>query len=229
MLAITATRAWREAHSGAMIGLLELSGVQNDAPSLPLETLKRETEAILRARYQGYTRQDLTALPVMSAYVRYYKRFDKTYHVLLQLESLVQRGKCLPAVSPLVDASFAVEVDTLILTAGHDVDRLSGPVTVDVSCEGDEMTQMNGTVRPIRAGDMAMRDARGVCCTILYGQDHRSPITPATTHALYMSYVPPGIPAEAVEEHLNRMEAAVRLFSPAARLEQRALLYARDA
>lgn len=38
-----------------------------------------------------------------------------------------------------------------------------------------------------------MRDTGGVCCTIFYGQDSRSPISAGTTHALYVAYAPAGI------------------------------------
>src|SRR5215510_13870722 len=111
MLAISATGAWRAAHPGGAIGLLELSGVDKASTQAGLADRKRETEARMRARYQGLTRQDFTSLPVMSAYVRYYKRFGKTYHVALQLESIVLKGKGLPDVTPLVDANFVAEVE----------------------------------------------------------------------------------------------------------------------
>ena len=53
--------------------------------------------------------------------------------------------------------------------------------------------QMNGSSRKIKVGDMLMRDTGGVCCTIIYGQDSRSPISAGTTHALYVAYAPAGI------------------------------------
>lgn len=81
-----------------MIGILERSGVGNTQPSPQLEGRKRETEARLRAAYQGFTRQDFLSLPVMAAYEQYYKRFKKTYHVQLQVESIVLKGKNLPDV-----------------------------------------------------------------------------------------------------------------------------------
>ena len=89
MLPIAATAEWRAAHPGAIIGLLELSSVDNTLRSAALDARKREIEARVRDRYRGYTRQEFLSLPVMSAYARYYKRFGKTYHVLLQVESLV--------------------------------------------------------------------------------------------------------------------------------------------
>lgn len=224
MLLITATEGWQRAHPGAMIGLLELSRLDNTHASPALDQRKRETEAYLRSRYQGFSRQDFLALPVMSAYERYYRRFDKTYHVQLQVESIVLKGKSLPTVSPLVDANFAAELETLVLTAGHDVDKLHGSVFIDVSKEGDSITQMHGGSRVIRAGDMVMRDAHGVCCSILYGQDDRSPISSATSHVLYVVYAPAGLSAEAVEAQLGKIEENIRLFSPGSIVEQHRVL-----
>jgi len=226
VLAIAATDAWRAAHPGAAIGLLELSGVAGSGESARLADRKRETEARLRDRYQGLTRQDFTALPVMAAYVRYYKRFSKTYHVQLQLESIVLKGKSLPSVSPLVDTNFAAEVDTLVLTAGHDATKLEGAVSIDVSRDGDQMTQMNGSLTALRPGDMVMRDARGVCCSIIYGQDNRSPISRESSHVLYVAYAPAGVPEAAVEAQLQAIEDNVRLVSARFVVDQRRVLAA---
>ena len=224
MLSISATNEWRATHPGAVIGLLELSGVDNSRSSPKLDERKRETEARLRERYQGFARADFLSLPVMAAYQKYYKRFTKTYHVLLQLESIVLKGKSLPDVSPLVDANFTAEVDTLVLTAGHDVAKLVGPVVMDVSREGDQITRMNGILKDMDAGDMVMRDATGVVCSIIYGQDNVSPISSATTHVLYVAYAPVGVPPETVEAQLQKIEENVRLFCPSTRVEQRRLM-----
>jgi DNA/RNA-binding domain of Phe-tRNA-synthetase-like protein len=205
---------------------LELSGVQKISETSRLEDRKRQTERELRERYQGFTRQDFASLPVMAAYMQYYKRFNKTYHVQLQLESIVLKGKNLPNVSPAVDANFVAEVETLVLTAGHDVARLQGAISIDASRDGDQITQMNGTVRPMRAGDMIMRDAKGVCCSIIYGQDNRSPISRETSHVLYVAYAPAGVPAEAVQAQLRRIEENIRSFAPAIVVEQHRLLSA---
>ena len=226
MLLISVTDVWRITHCGAVIGLLEVSGVANTRSSPMLDERKRVTAARLRERYKGFTRQDFLSLPVMSAYERYYKRFNKTYHVQLQVESIVLKAKSLPNVSPLVDSNFVAEVETFVLTAGHDASKLQDAISIDVSREGDHITQMNGACKAIRAGDMIMRDASGVCCSILYGQDHRSPISSETSHVLYVAYAPVGVPAETVEAQLRKIEENIRLFSPAAIVEQNRLLNA---
>jgi DNA/RNA-binding domain of Phe-tRNA-synthetase-like protein len=224
MPSISAADGWQTTHPGAVIGLLELSDVENPRSSPRLDERKRETEARLRERYKGFTRQDFLSLPVMSAYERYYKRFNKTYHVQLQVESIVLKGKNLPNVSPLVDANFIAEVETLVLTAGHDIAKLYGSILIDVSREGDHITQMKGASIAIRAGDMIMKDAIGVSCSIIYGQDNRSPISPETSRVLYVAYAPAGVPSETVDAQLRRIEENIRLFSPTAFVERHQLL-----
>jgi DNA/RNA-binding domain of Phe-tRNA-synthetase-like protein len=227
MLSISATPEWRAAHAGAKIGLLEIGGVDTTHGVVALDDRKRETEARLRERYRGFTRQDFLAMPVMAAYAQYYKRFGKTYHVLLQLESIVLRGKGLPNVSPLVDANFTAEVETLVLTAGHDAQQLQGEISIDVARQGDQLAPMTGgPSKVIPAGDMIMRDEKGVCCSIIYGQDNRSPISAVTSHALYVAYAPAGVPKETVEAHLRLIEAHTRLVSPRAATEELRVLLA---
>ena len=224
MLAISATEEWRTAHPGAIVGLLELSGLENSRSSSRLNERKREIEADLRKRYKDFTRQHFLALPVMVEYDRYYTRFNKTYHVQLQLESIVLKGKHLPDVSPVVDANFMAEVETLVLTAGHDSQKLRGPIVIDVSRDGEQMTQMNSTPKAIRSGDMIMRDADGICCSIIYGQDARSPISRETSRVLYVAYAPAGVAADIVEAQLRGIEENLRLFSPDVVVEQHRLL-----
>ncbi len=226
MLIISASDEWRAAHPGANIGLLEISGLDNQLPSAGLEQRKRQIETRLRERYQGYARQDFQSLPLMSVYGRYYKRFDKTYHVLLQLESLVLKSKNLPNISPLVDANFMAEVETLVLTAGHDAGKLHGPLRMDVSVAGDMMIRMDGSPKALQAGDMIMRDIQGVACSIIYGQDERSPISAQTTHVLYVAYAPAGVPSASVQAQLGKILEHVHLFCPAGVLEHQEVIAA---
>ncbi|HLE67807.1 MAG TPA: hypothetical protein VI730_11710, partial [Burkholderiales bacterium] len=70
MLSISATDEWRTSHPGAIIGLLELSGLENAGASGGLNERKREIEARLRERYKGFSRREFLSLPVLAAYDR---------------------------------------------------------------------------------------------------------------------------------------------------------------
>lgn len=216
---ITTTAAWRQTFPGGHVGALLISGVDNAPRATPLDDWKRTLLADLRTRYAGFTRADLLALDVLQAYRIHYKRFNKTYHVQLQLESVLHKGKSLPAVTPLVDAIFAAELETLLLSAGHDADRLAWPVTIDAA-GAETYALLSGVQQQVKRGDMAMRDAEGVVCTIVYGQDARTPITAQTRRVLCVTYAPPGISATAVAGHHDAILANVRRFAPDAVLEQ---------
>ena len=201
------------------MGVVLLGNVDNTRRETPLDQRKQEVEATLREKYSQFSRAELQELEVLKAYRNYYKNFNKTYHVQLQLESVVHKGKPLPNVSPLVDANFAAELNTLILTAGHDADLLRNFVRIDVTQAGDEFTQMNGVLKSLKPGDMMMSDADGIVCTIIYGQDQRTPISPKTRRAFYVAYAPPGVPATAVSEQLDSVRDNVLLFAPEAETE----------
>jgi DNA/RNA-binding domain of Phe-tRNA-synthetase-like protein len=213
MQPITCTDAWHTTFVGGHIGLLAMGPVDNMQTAVALEDHKRQLEANLRQQYAGMTRADLLTLPELAAYKHYYRQFNKTYHVQLQLESMVHKGKSLPQVNPLVDACFAAELETHLLTASHDLDKLAAPITVDASTGEEELVQMNGQARPIRANDMMMRDGQSVVCTIIYGQDQRTAVTQATRRVLYVTYAPAGISAEMVAQHHDILVRNVRLVA----------------
>ena len=60
----------------------------------------------------------------------------RTLTRLQKIESIVLKGKSVPNVSPLVDANFVAEIETLVRTAGHDAAKLQGLISIDVSREG---------------------------------------------------------------------------------------------
>jgi DNA/RNA-binding domain of Phe-tRNA-synthetase-like protein len=213
MQPITCTDAWHTTFPGGHIGLLAMGPVDNTQTAAALEEHKRQLEANLRQQYAGMTRADLLTLPELAAYKHYYRQFNKTYHVQLQLESMVHKGKSLPQVNPLVDACFAAELETHLLTASHDLDKLAAPIVVDASTGEEQLVQMNGQARPIKANDMMMRDGQSVVCTIIYGQDQRTAVTQATRRVLYVTYAPAGISAEAVAQHHDILVRNVRLVA----------------
>ncbi|MBF8281343.1 MAG: hypothetical protein HW378_258, partial [Anaerolineales bacterium] len=112
------SEAWQTNYPGASQGILVMRNVANPEHHPALEKLKTELEEQLRARFAGYDKAALTALPSVQPYVAYYGQFKKTYHVLLQLESVALKGKPLPRVAALVEAMFMAELKNQLLTAG---------------------------------------------------------------------------------------------------------------
>lgn len=219
MFTISVSDLWRSTYPGAHIGTLLISGVDNSPRPTQLDLQKASLSATLRDRYANLSREELLEISILQAYRNYYKQFKKTYHVLLQLESTAHKGRPLPAINPLVDAGFMAELQTLVLTAAHDVDRLALPLCITISTGQEIFVQMNGVLQTLKPRDMIMTDATGVVCSILYGQDQRTTVTSATTHVLYVAYAPPGILPQDVSDHLEIIEKNVRWFAPGAAVE----------
>jgi len=216
---ITPSNTWKTTYPQAHLGALAMHGVTNPRHHAELEQRKRALEAELQTRFADQTKADLAALPVMRAYRAYYKRFRKTYHVLLQLRSVAQ-GKALPSVAALVEAMFMAEVKNGLLTAGHDLDHAHAPIALDVAQGDERYVMLNGREQTLKAGDMIMSDAQGVICSVIYGLDRRTAIRPKTRRVLFVVYAPAGIGAQAVYEHLREIRDNVLLVAPGAAVDE---------
>lgn len=219
MLVVSDT--WKAAFPGAHAGILAVQDVANPPTHPTLERQKEALEEQLRARFAGGDRNAIEALAPIQAYAAHYRRFKKTYHVQLQLESIALRGKPIPSVATLVEAMFMAEVKNLLLTAGHDLDALQRPITLDVSKGGERYTLLRGQEQSLKPGDMLMADRLGVISSVLYGPDQRTQITARTRRALFAVYAPAGIGAQAVHQHLEDIRANVALVAPEAEVLMR--------
>jgi DNA/RNA-binding domain of Phe-tRNA-synthetase-like protein len=217
MLEISPT--WRSTYPGAHVGVLVLHGVANPKQHVLLDEKKEALEQALRVRYSSHDKASLRAMPVPASYRDYYKRFNKTYHVRHQLESIVFKDRSIPRVAALVEAMFMAELKNLLLTAGHDLDAIVPPLRIDVAQGTERYVRMNGDDQILKAGDMLIADAEGVVSCILYGPDSRTRIRPETKKVVFTVYAPPGIDDQDVRIHLEDIRENVLVFAPDASVE----------
>lgn len=217
MVGFQASEQWRAAYPGAAAGVLALSGAPNGPAGEEFAAARAAVEQEIRDRFSD--REAIKADPVIAAYRDYYKRFRKTYHVLLQVESVAVKGKGIPPVGVLVEAMFMAELRNRLLTSGHDAALLAGPIQLDVATGSEVLYGMNGRETELKPGDMFMTDGQGVLSAVIYGGDERTRIHQGTNSVAYTVYAPPGVGASAVESHLADIESYVRLAHPQARRE----------
>lgn len=218
--------AWREAHRGASFGILALRGVSNPPVSPDLEKLAAALEEDVRARLGAAEREMLRAVPPLPAFAAYYKRWGQRYHVAMQLESVAQKGKSLPRVAALVEAMFIAELQSLLLTAGHDLDEIALPVRLGVG-EGEPFRSPSGQEQTVKAGDMFVTDSSGrVLSAIITGPSEVARIGPTTTAVLFHVYAVPGVDPALVAAHLDEIERNVRLIAPGAEVVGREIVKA---
>lgn len=211
--------AWKQAYPDAHAGLLVMRSAANPVHHSALEQRRAALEEQLRARYAGQDRAALLRHPILHAYDAYYRRFKKTYHVQLQLESILFKGKSIPSVAALVEAMFMAEMSGLLLTAGHDLDVLRLPLTLEVAGGSESYIVLRGDTQALKAGDMYIRDGEGIISDILYGPDQRTQITTSTRNAVFTIYAPAGVSPEAVRAQLEQIRDNVLVIAPQARTE----------
>lgn len=213
------TSAWKSAFPEAHAGVLVMRDVVNPVHQPELEKHKIELEEKIRSQFSGQDRAAMSNHPILQAYNSHYRRFKKTYHVQLQLESIAWKGKSIPSVSALVEAMFMAEMKNMLLTAGHDLDVLHLPLTLDASNGTESYTLMRGIEQVLKEGDMNISDEMGVVSSIVYGPDQRTQITDATRNVVFTVYAPAGINEQIVIQHLQDIREYVLIIAPQAQVE----------
>jgi DNA/RNA-binding domain of Phe-tRNA-synthetase-like protein len=216
---LSVNNAFQSTYPSAHIGILIMRDVQTIAIHPELEACKRKMEVDLRSRFADKAVQVLEDTPPLPAYAAYYKRFDKTYHVLGQLKSIIYKDKSIPSVASLVESMFIAELKNGLLTAGHDLDKVEGAISINVANGDEHYTVMRGVDQQLKPGDMYIADSQGILSAIIYGPDQRTQITLDTKNVLFTIYAPEGIVSSEVENQLNEIRDLVLLVTPEAKVE----------
>ena len=224
MIEFTASPAFSDTYPGAMIGVLALTNVVNPASDPTLEQIRSQLEDELRLEYGQLERPQIKSLPNIQPYVQYYKQFKKTYHVQLQLESIVTKGKPIPAGPGLVQAMFLAELKNHLLTAGHDRDEILSPLNVHVAAGSETFTTFSGTEQTLKSGDLYISDQRGILSNIIYGPAKYAAIRPDSTSVVYTTYGVPGISSVDMNTHIDGILRVVRAFAPDTVVETRTIV-----
>ena len=210
-LKIEISQDFSKVYPGASVGILALENLSIVSGQNLDETRQ---QIILSLQGQFPDRDTLKNHPVIKAYSRYYKRFNKSYHVLGQLESVVFENRPLPSGLALVEAVFAAELKNMLLTAMHDLDAIRAPLEIGISTGEEVYTTLSGSDQHLKFGDMLVRDQAGVLSCVVYGPDQRTKVTPATSNLLVVVYAPEGIGKEHILSHFGDIQNYLRIFSP---------------
>ena len=189
----------------AHFGGLTIHNQQNQNKHPDLEQAKRQLEKTIRETYSD-PKED----SVVQNYADYYQRWEKTYPIEFQINS-IKKGRTFPQVSTLVDSMFLAELKNRILTSGHDRDTIQGELVYDLADEGEEYTKLNDRKQVLVKNDIILRDEEGVLASILFGPAARTSITMNTVNPLYYAWCPIGFTTEAVDIHLSSIIKYLRV------------------
>lgn len=197
---------------GCSLGLLIMENVRNDTSFDSLRPAREELEAEIRAKYDSASRGGLKLLHPMDAYIAYYKKFGYTYHVLSQLESII-KSKSIPFGIPSVSAMFMAEIKNMLLTAGHDLDKVQLPLRLKCADGSEAYMTISGKTVSTIPEDFMLADQRGILSSILRGPDEKTAICKKTTRVIFTVYAPLGVEEQLVLAHLRDIETYVLMAS----------------
>jgi DNA/RNA-binding domain of Phe-tRNA-synthetase-like protein len=212
--------SWKEKFPDSRVGILIVTNIANATNHPALAAKRKSMEEELRVKFAGMGKEEIGELPVIRAYRNHYDKFHETYHVRLQLESIIRRGLSRPNQNGLIEAMFIPELKNLMLTAGHDLKETVFPVIISASTGKETFTTIRGQEQKLKPEDMIMSDREGVISSVLYGPDSRTRINHDTKNALYVTYAPAGIEEKSIVTHLNDIADNIKEISPEAQIEE---------
>lgn len=158
---------------GIPFGVLEV--VYPDKPLRRTEDFRIMVEEhlrLLREKYADYDRKELFSENV---YFQFFRKFKKTYPVMMQLESFLLKGRPFPIDNSVTAIpGFLAELETQSLSGTHDVDFVRGAVRLFAGTEKAPFPGMRGEEVHTYPGDFCARDDEGIIFSMIAGADART-------------------------------------------------------
>ena len=172
--------------------------------------------ASLRVKYADYDRKTVFS---DNPYFRFFKKFKKTYPVMMQFESVLLKGKPFPAYNPVAEVPFFFEIMTHVLSGAHDADRINGAVEIYLATQKEEFPGLRGTPFHTYPGDVCGRDQEGIIFSTIAGADARTCARTDSRHVMYPVFGTPELPERVLWDAMEILIGYIKVLSPDARIE----------
>ena len=153
-------------------------------------------------------------------YFRYFRKFKKTYPVMMQVESFLLKGRPFPEGRYINAVAFLTELKTRILMGTHDAERIDGDIVIYTETEKVPFPSIHGSEGHSYPGDTTGRDGSGVIISMIAGADSRTCLHEDSTHVLYLAFGTPNTSVEVLDECLDQAEEYVKTLAPNAVTER---------
>lgn len=204
---VTLSKNLKEKFPAIKIGILEVRDVIHKSEDNLLNEEKKKLEAFIRENYS-----DVKNLKIIKSYNQFFKRFGSIYPIQYQIQSILKGGS-LPSTFTVVEAMFMAELKTMYLTAGHDLDKIEGGLTILTTSGTEDYIKINKKTQQLKTGDIICQDAKGIISSVLYGPDYRSRIGENTKNCLFFSYFPYGEDDSSILNHFNTIINYLKISS----------------
>jgi len=178
-------------------------------------SLVEEELSALRRQYAEYDRK---AVFGEDPYVRFFKKFKKTYPVMMQFESVLFKGRPFPRNNPVAEVPFLMEIVTHVLSGTHDADQICGTVELYSETCKEDFPGMRGTPFHTYPGDFCGRDDEGIIFSMIAGADARTCARTDSRHVLYPIFGTPDLSVDVIRNAMDVLSGYIRVLSPDAEI-----------
>ena len=170
---------------------------------------------------EKYAQYDRKAVFGENPYFRFFRKFKKTYPVMLQLESVLLKDRPFPCFNAMAEVPFLLELTTLVLSGAHDISHMRGQVKLFLGTEKTPFLGLRGEWFHTYPGDFCARDDDGIIFSLIAGADHRTCAKQDSRHVLYPIFGTPDLPECVIQEAMETLEGYIRVLSPEAEINKR--------
>ena len=182
------------------------------------QALVEQELAAIRAEGASYDRETWFR---QDAFFRYFRKFKKTYPVMMQVESFLLKGRPFPEGRFVNAVAFLTELKTRGLIGTHDGDRVQGTIVYYQESAETPFPSIHGGEAHSYVGDVTGRDDGGVIISMIAGADDRTCLNEQSRHALYFAFGTPGMAPEVLQGYLEQLSAYAKTLAPTATMELR--------
>jgi len=177
--------------------------------------LVEEELSVLRETYMEYDRKTVFGV---NPYVRFFKKFKKTYPVMMQFESVMFKGRPFPDYNPVAEVPFLMEIVSHVLSGTHDVDQIRGTVELYSATAKEEFPGMRGVPFHTYPGDFCGRDEEGIIFSFIAGADERTCARLDSRHVIYPVFGTPDLPVSVIRDAMDHLIRYIRVLAPDAQI-----------
>ena len=152
-------------------------------------------------------------------YFRYFRKFKKTYPVMMQLESFLQEARRFPEVNPVNEVAFLAELKTHMLLGTHDIARIEGELVLFRDTQKTTFCGIGDRDVHTYPGDISGRDGVDIVLSMIAGADNRTCVSLDTRHTAYFAFGVDGMPEDKVLSALALLERYAKALAPTAVIE----------
>ena len=169
---------------------------------------------------EKYTDYDRKAVWADNKHYRFFKKFKKTYPVMLQFESVTFKDRPFPAFNPISEVAFLLEITTFALSGTHDISKIDGDVMLYIADKKEDFMGMRDMLHTY-PNDFCARDNSGIIFSMIAGTDSRTCATPDSRNVLYPIFCTPDADAQYIETAAGTLAEYIKVLAPTAEIEIR--------